>query len=236
MKTAIGLVVLFLTQSTSVLGSVFVKTVGDTTEIWDTGIGGSCSAIYIPSARLSGDTLYVVERDTMPPVTCYCYYDVCTKVAGLPPGTYTAVVTRRYESRHNDTVHVYEHPAGSVRFTIATPASVMPGTAPYQSLCRQTPESVDDVPSVPAGFLLLDTYPNPFNPSTVVRYGIPRPGRVLLRVFNVAGQEIATLASGRAQAGTYEVVFDSGKLSSGVYVCRLICDDFVVSRKMILMR
>jgi hypothetical protein len=178
----------------------------------------------------------VIERDTAQSATCLCFFDVCTKVAGLQPGTYTAAVTRRHEVRFSDSVHVFEEFAGSVTFTIANPSSLVPGVALYQSSCRNTPESVRRESSVPGDFLLLTTYPNPFNPSAVVRYGIPKTGRVLLNVYNMAGQQIATLVSGMIQAGIYEVVFDSTNLPSGVYVCHLICDGLAVSSKMVLAR
>jgi hypothetical protein len=236
MQKWIGLIVILLTLPSSVFARVYARTIADTTQIWDTGIEWSCSGRFFAITRMSGDTIYVTERDTAQVATCLCYFDVCTKVTGLQPGTYTAVVTRRHEVRFLDSVHVYEEDAGSVTFSISNPTSITYRATSTQSGCHSTPESVPMPSAVPVETLLLVAYPNPFNPNTVVRYGIPRAGEVSLSVYTIAGQHIATLVSGREEAGSYEVIFDSESLASGIYVCRLTCDGLIVSRKMVLTR
>jgi len=89
---------------------------------------------------------------------------------------------------------------------------------------------------VPAGITLRGNYPNPFNPTTVIRYAVDAPGEVRLRVFDVHGREVAMLASGAHAPGEYEVRFDGAGLSSGVYVYRLESVFGAVSRKMVLIR
>jgi hypothetical protein len=84
--------------------------------------------------------------------------------------------------------------------------------------------SVSDVGSekeLPQGIALLPNYPNPFNPSTTIRYTLASAGEVRLRVFTLLGQEAATLVTGRQAAGEHTVVFDAKGLSSGVYVYEL---------------
>jgi hypothetical protein len=75
--------------------------------------------------------------------------------------------------------------------------------------------------SGPTDFALYSNYPNPFNPSTVISYRLAVRSSVSLKVFDVLGREVATLASGEEAAGSYQVRFDAGDLSSGVYFYRL---------------
>ncbi|OLD58729.1 MAG: hypothetical protein AUI33_17240 [Ignavibacteria bacterium 13_1_40CM_2_61_4] len=73
----------------------------------------------------------------------------------------------------------------------------------------------------PVKFSLGDAYPNPFNPNTTIRYDLPGISRVRLIVYNLLGQEAATLVSEEQPMGSYEVRWDAGKYSSGVYFYRL---------------
>src|SRR5690606_24928583 len=66
-------------------------------------------------------------------------------------------------------------------------------------------------------FTLQQNYPNPFNPSTVISYELPVSGDVTLKVYDVLGNEIATLVNEEKPAGIYEVEFDGSMLSSGIY-------------------
>lgn len=90
--------------------------------------------------------------------------------------------------------------------------------------------------SVPTKFDLSQNYPNPFNPTTTIAYSIPRGTFVSLKVFNVLGQEVATLYNGFQKAGSYKVDFDASKLSSGVYLYRLQSNSYAETKKMILMK
>lgn len=83
---------------------------------------------------------------------------------------------------------------------------------------------------------LVQNYPNPFNPSTVIRYQLPKESEVKLRIFDVLGREITTLIDQYQKEGRYEVEFNASKLASGVYIYRLEADDFVNSKKMLLVK
>ena len=85
-------------------------------------------------------------------------------------------------------------------------------------------------------FSLDQNYPNPFNPSTKIRFSVSTSGPVELRVHNVLGQEVATLADGYRNAGEYEVSFSAQNLTSGVYFYTLRSGDFVSTKKMLLMK
>ncbi|MCL5020338.1 MAG: T9SS type A sorting domain-containing protein [Bacteroidetes bacterium] len=89
---------------------------------------------------------------------------------------------------------------------------------------------------VPQSYSLDQNYPNPFNPTTEICYTVPKNGFVTLKVYNVLGQEVATLFSGVAHAGTYEASFDGSRYSSGVYFYRLEAGNVKFVKKMVLMK
>jgi poly(3-hydroxybutyrate) depolymerase len=88
----------------------------------------------------------------------------------------------------------------------------------------------------PAEFALDQNYPNPFNPSTVIRGTIPADVHVRLRVYDILGRLVATLADGTLKAGGFSYTFDGRGLASGVYFCRLEAGSFVQTRKMLLLK
>ncbi len=87
----------------------------------------------------------------------------------------------------------------------------------------------------PASFFLAQNRPNPFNPATVIRFGLRTAGRVEIRVFDVTGRRVATPVSGFRPSGEYEVAFDGSGLPSGVYVLRMDAAGFTAVRKMVMM-
>lgn len=89
---------------------------------------------------------------------------------------------------------------------------------------------------VPGVFSLDQNYPNPFNPSTTIKYQVPVNGLVTLKVFNLIGQEVATLVNEVQTASGYETSFDASKLSSGIYFYTLRAGNFVETKKMMLIK
>jgi hypothetical protein len=85
-------------------------------------------------------------------------------------------------------------------------------------------------------FELYQNYPNPFNPSTTIEFDLPKSGEVSLKVFNILGEEVATLVSERLSTGSYSYEWDASNLASGIYLYRLQAGDYVETRKMVLMR
>jgi formylglycine-generating enzyme required for sulfatase activity len=96
--------------------------------------------------------------------------------------------------------------------------------------------AVEAESSIPTGFELCQNFPNPFNPSTTIRFGLPNRTRVLLSVFNSLGQQVAMLVDGEMNAGYHEAIFDATGLASGVYLYRLQAGESVETRKLILLR
>jgi hypothetical protein len=81
-------------------------------------------------------------------------------------------------------------------------------------------------------FELFPNYPNPFNPSTRIRYSISKSSEVKLTIFSILGQEVATIVNKYQHTGSYEVTFDAGKLASGTYFYKLNVGSFSTSNKM----
>ncbi|MBN2090764.1 glycosyl hydrolase 53 family protein, partial [candidate division KSB1 bacterium] len=85
-------------------------------------------------------------------------------------------------------------------------------------------------------FRLYQNYPNPFNPKTTIKYSLKSSGHVSLKVFNMSGQNIATLVDQIQNAGEYGLDFDASKLASGIYIYKLETANESLSRKMFLMK
>lgn len=89
---------------------------------------------------------------------------------------------------------------------------------------------------IPKNFILKQNYPNPFNPTTTIEFDLPKAGNVTLKIFDVAGREIAKEINGlNIIAGNYKVNFDGSKLSSGIYFYSLILDGKIVDTKKMMM-
>lgn len=89
---------------------------------------------------------------------------------------------------------------------------------------------------LPQKFELQQNYPNPFNPSTEINFTIPKAGNVTLKVYNVLGQEVATIVNGFKEAQTYNVKFDASNLSTGIYFYTLRSGDQSITKKMLLLK
>jgi predicted GH43/DUF377 family glycosyl hydrolase len=89
---------------------------------------------------------------------------------------------------------------------------------------------------LPLGYLLLQNYPNPFNPTTTIEFELPKTSQVTLKVYNILGEEVATLVSDRLSTGSYSYEWNASQLANGVYLYRLQAGDHVETRKMVLMR
>ena len=88
----------------------------------------------------------------------------------------------------------------------------------------------------PTSFALEQNYPNPFNPTTTISYSVAFPVFVSIKVFDLAGKEVATLVEGNESVGVHTAQLDASALSSGVYFYRLSAGSFRTTRKMVLLR
>lgn len=90
--------------------------------------------------------------------------------------------------------------------------------------------------NIPSRFELRQNYPNPFNPSTVISFDVPKSSHVKLTVFDVLGREVETLVNDVKPAGSYNITWDAGAHSSGVYFCKLETGDYMSIIKMALVK
>jgi hypothetical protein len=89
---------------------------------------------------------------------------------------------------------------------------------------------------VPYKFMLYQNYPNPFNPGTKIKYDLKAAGEVKLVVYDIQGSETAVLVNQRQEIGTYEVEWNAADYPSGVYFYKLITDNFIDTKKMVLIK
>jgi 1,4-alpha-glucan branching enzyme len=85
-------------------------------------------------------------------------------------------------------------------------------------------------------FRLEQNYPNPFNPATNIKYSVPEQGMVTLKVYDILGSEVTTLINEVKSSGTYEIRFDAGNLSSGVYFYTIKTGTYMQTKKMLLLK
>jgi len=94
---------------------------------------------------------------------------------------------------------------------------------------------VNDI-NVPVEYYLEQNYPNPFNPSTTINFAIEKQGEVELKVYDILGSEITTLVSNELASGNYQINFDASELPSGIYIYQLKTNNFIQSRRMMLLK
>jgi hypothetical protein len=154
-------------------------------------------------------------------------------------GSGSAIRGRRY--------YQYVHPT-----QVAADSAVWPATYSLaqinwmlDNLTIEDPPDLDHVTGVgngseiPGSYALYQNFPNPFNPSTMITYAVPRSGHVRIEVYNILGQKIASLFDQEQSPGIHSIAWnaqdDRGlKLSSGVYILRMQAPTFTQVRKMLL--
>ena len=91
-------------------------------------------------------------------------------------------------------------------------------------------------PAAPYQYRLYNNYPNPFNPSTTIRYELKQEGSVSLKIYDVLGREVAALVNERQSAGPHAVVFDATRFATGAYFYTLHAGAFVKTEKMMVLK
>ncbi len=97
-------------------------------------------------------------------------------------------------------------------------------------------EAIAYVDLSPKQYYLAQNYPNPFNPITTIKYTIPQKRNILLKIFDILGNELTTLVNEEKDSGNYEVKFDGSNLASGIYYYQMQAGDFIATKKFILMK
>jgi hypothetical protein len=136
---------------------------------------------------------------------------VVMDATGFPPASYSAELCLQYDQWQDG------------ELCIPVIADLVP------------PNAAGDV-NQPLNYSLSPAYPNPFNPSTTISFGLPQAADVRLTVYDITGREVTTLANARMDAGYHTVEFSAAGLPSGVYLCRLHAGEFSAMRKLVLMK
>jgi photosystem II stability/assembly factor-like uncharacterized protein len=109
------------------------------------------------------------------------------------------------------------------------------GDGVFRSINSTTSIEIEEN-NIPSSYTLSQNYPNPFNPITKISYQLPTAAHVEIKVFDVLGNEVANLVNEEKPAGSYELQFDGNGLTSGIYFYQLKAGDYIVTKKMILLK
>jgi hypothetical protein len=110
-----------------------------------------------------------------------------------------------------------------------------PITIPVEVYVQSTTDVKEEYsPNSPASFSLMQNYPNPFNPSTKINYTLPETQKVVIKVYNILGNEIMTLVNGEKSKGSYSLNLDLSDYTSGVYFYAIKTPKYYATKKMIL--
>ena len=101
---------------------------------------------------------------------------------------------------------------------------------------QQTITAVEDEEIIPTVFKLEQNYPNPFNPSTVIKFAVPERSTVIIKIYDIIGNEVLTLANEEMNSGWYKKDFNANGLASGVYLYRMQAGSYVNIKKMLLIK
>jgi hypothetical protein len=186
----------------------------------------------VPPGEAAGQVVAPATARPGLPTSVNTTWDFIQAVPAIALDSYAAIVPIPY---------VYPYPPGLswyVFIVVAQSKGMQVYTSAPDSI-RVT--SVTDIGRAPAGGIptevtLKQNFPNPFNPSTLIRYGLPARGDVSLIVYNALGQTVATLVDQTEEAGFHEARFDAAGLASGVYFCRLRASTIVRTTKILLVR
>jgi hypothetical protein len=146
----------------------------------------------------------------------------------LAPGTYTVSEVLRNGWRQT-------FPPAPGTYTVNLASGQVVDTLNFGNEPPTAVEESDEV-ALPETFVLFQNHPNPFNPATTIKYGIPRRSRVRIEVFDMLGKRVALLTDAIQPAGYHQVTFNSAGLSSGIYFYSLTATGVVETKKMLLLR
>lgn len=96
--------------------------------------------------------------------------------------------------------------------------------------------AVVEVENIPTEYALYQNYPNPFNPTTKIRYQLPKESKVVIKVYNILGSEVLEFLNENKEPGIYEVEFNASNLSSGTYIYKISAENFMQTKKMMLIK
>ncbi|MFZ1289606.1 MAG: carboxypeptidase regulatory-like domain-containing protein [Melioribacteraceae bacterium] len=166
---------------------------------------------------------YVYAFDENKKMISYSYTDLNGEYTldGLTPSSYTvACDVYGHSYSESDEVYTDYSQQTTVDFNLSSEIAV----------------DIKNESNLPTSYKLNQNYPNPFNPTTIINFAVSEPGFVKLTVYDMLGQEIKTLVSKNLNIGNYNITFDASNLPNGIYVYKLSTNNFVQSKKMMLIK
>lgn len=148
----------------------------------------------------------------------------------------------------NNTDQNYAEIYPSEQINLSFQAGIIPGRKAYilkttgryetdtASVGRNSILAKQNETVIPTENMLYDNYPNPFNPTTSIKYSLKDNAHITLKIFNTLGEEIKTLINETKPAGNYQVEFDASELPSGVYIYRMQAGEFISTKKMLMLK
>ncbi len=132
----------------------------------------------------------------------------------------------------------YDGFSGSYYFFSSTIISFGTGTIISKGTWQATRQltDIEDLHSIPTGYSLDQNFPNPFNPSTSIRFSIPHASFVSLKVFNLLGEEVGSIVNQNLPAGTFNFQWNASGVPSGVYFYKIQAGQYTQSRKMVVIK
>jgi hypothetical protein len=188
--------------------------------------------VYLPTGGLFGPVVGPVQNFTMAPLLTISRSRTLTIPAGAPVGTYSL----------NAYIGTYTPPSSPIfsedhfNFTKTSHDDSEPGLSAWFVDAGEPFSPLADLDEIAEEYLLCQSYPNPFNPSTVLSYQLQVASSVSLHVYDIQGSLVAELINGWRDVGSYEVTFDASHLASGIYIYRLQAGQHTASGKMVLMK
>ncbi|MEE9449931.1 MAG: FG-GAP-like repeat-containing protein, partial [Ignavibacteriaceae bacterium] len=214
--------------------------------VYGVDVDGDGDMDVLSASRWDNKIAWYENLTPMPPVVYFSAYPT----SGIVPLTVqftdssTGTITDWLWDFGDDSTSTEQNPTHTYfvadTFTVSLSVS---GPGGSNTLIRENYIIVTDPASIqelsddlPTEFKLYNNYPNPFNPTTKIKYQIPELSFVTLKVFDVLGSEVATLVNEEKPAGSYEVEYNTIELPSGIYFYSLQAGEFVETKKMVLLR
>jgi hypothetical protein len=135
-----------------------------------------------------------------------------------------------------DRAHIIPYFRSSTAVLTATPSTFSYIDIPVTGSANFVTSVQGPLAPVPTAVTLHPNFPNPFNPTTTIRFDLASAQQVRLEVYSVTGQQVATLVDGVMPAGTHVIPFEARNLATGMYVYRLVTETGHLQRSMILLR
>ncbi|MDP3150164.1 MAG: T9SS type A sorting domain-containing protein [Ignavibacteria bacterium] len=132
---------------------------------------------------------------------------------------------------------IFKHGVGLVSFHGTDGCTCMSGYIYQHRLISSVLSKIENTHlDFPTDYNLSQNYPNPFNPTTSIDYDLPTDGKVTLKIYDMLGCEVKTLVDEYQESGKYTTSFDAGKLSSGIYIYKIVSGSYSAQKKMLLLK